>query len=516
MEQVMMQRQMRPSDLTRLAHHGLSWSSEHSESLALAAALLLLEVLPVEAWLLVLAGTTPTGLSAVAIPFWFLICALVVAWALRHAAPRRGSRLRRASIFVFLATYLALLRVSPATYGHVATGPFDPSWLAALANDFTTGSGRLFDGFGLLLALVYVWWRGSALGQSNMEAQNVLLRFRIGLGVMLAAVVVAALDRSQAQRATIGALALLLPAHVYVGLVGAALIRAAHVVDDVRDASTRRSPWLRTALALSTAAVGLALALSLVVNYDSVGALLAHAGPFGDALAGGARALIGGLSAALYFVFSTIGHALGGAHSTVTQTPQPTCQPSATNDCGPLNPKYNMVPSFWHTLALLLVQVLALAAIAGACVVIVRRMLGSVPAGFQRAVGEERESLDASALLRAQLRNLFSRARRVEVAEQEPLAPGSVRALYREVLTAAARRELPRRETETPDEFAARLDTALDGLTAEPVSTYDLRVLSEAYDVARYAERDPQGEPLASLAQRAARLLRRLDWPPAR
>src|SRR5258706_6630096 len=64
MEQVMMQRQMRPSDLTRLAHHVLSWSSEHSESLALSAALLHLVVLPVDAWLIVLAGNTPTRLRA--------------------------------------------------------------------------------------------------------------------------------------------------------------------------------------------------------------------------------------------------------------------------------------------------------------------------------------------------------------------------------------------------------------------------------------------------------------------
>src|SRR5258706_13971269 len=73
MEQVMMQRQMRPSGLTRLAHRGLSWSSEHGESLALAAALLLLEALPVEAWLLVLAGTTPPGLSPRAVSFCVLI-----------------------------------------------------------------------------------------------------------------------------------------------------------------------------------------------------------------------------------------------------------------------------------------------------------------------------------------------------------------------------------------------------------------------------------------------------------
>src|SRR5260221_2479041 len=91
MEQVMMQRQMRPSGLTRLAHRDLSWSSEHGESLALAAALLLLEALPVEAWLLVLAGTTPTGLKAVALPFLFLIVVLVIPWAIRHAPPPPGS-----------------------------------------------------------------------------------------------------------------------------------------------------------------------------------------------------------------------------------------------------------------------------------------------------------------------------------------------------------------------------------------------------------------------------------------
>src|SRR5258708_39350866 len=110
-----------------------------------------------------------------------------------------------------------------------------------------------------------------------------------------------------------------------------------------------------------------------------------------------------------------------------------------------------MVPTFWHTVAVLLVQLLALAAIALACVFVVRRMLGSVPAGFQRVVGEERESLDAGALLRAQLRDLFSRTRRVGAAGQELLEPGSRRALYRDVLTAAARRALPRHGPETPD-----------------------------------------------------------------
>src|SRR5258708_10917176 len=86
MEQVMMQRQMRPSGLTRLAHRGLLWSSEHGESLALAAALLLLEALPVEAWLLILAGTTPTGLGAVAAPISFLIVVLLLALALSPPA----------------------------------------------------------------------------------------------------------------------------------------------------------------------------------------------------------------------------------------------------------------------------------------------------------------------------------------------------------------------------------------------------------------------------------------------
>ena len=93
----------------------------------------------------------------------------------------------------------------------------------------------------------------------------------------------------------------------------------------------------------------------------------------------------------------------------------------------------------------------------------------------ETVMDEERESLDATSLFNAQLHAFLSglRPRRTSSWE-DPLTPGSVRYLYRAVLEAASRRGLPRRSSETPDEYLARFpavpapagDRALHGQAA--------------------------------------------------
>lgn len=124
------------------------------------------------------------------------------------------------------------------------------------------------------------------------------------------------------------------------------------------------------------------------------------------------------------------------------------------------------------------------------------------------AANEEREALDARNLLASQLRGLFGRRGRRDRAAEDPLPRGSVRYLYREVLRAANGNGLDRHPDETPDEFAGRL-----GKTA-PLAMFasgegaDLLALSDAYDDARYASREPDPTHRERLQAGASRLIR--------
>jgi hypothetical protein len=81
-----------------------------------------------------------------------------------------------------------------------------------------------------------------------------------------------------------------------------------------------------------------------------------------------------------------------------------------------------------------------------------------------------------------------------------------VRALYRDILRAAAAHGIARRAGETPDEYGPRLGAALpDG-----VQPTDVRALSEAYDAARYGETEPEDGARRTVREQAGRVLRAL------
>jgi hypothetical protein len=82
-----------------------------------------------------------------------------------------------------------------------------------------------------------------------------------------------------------------------------------------------------------------------------------------------------------------------------------------------------------------------------------------------------------------------------------------VRSLYRDILAAAASRGIGRRNVETPDEFAARLAGALNSSAEEA----DVAALTDAYDAARYGEREPERAQFGSLRSAAQRLVRRIS-----
>ena len=77
------------------------------------------------------------------------------------------------------------------------------------------------------------------------------------------------------------------------------------------------------------------------------------------------------------------------------------------------------------------------------------------------------------------------------------------------MLAAAAKRGLGRRKAETPDEFAARLADAVgDGAERTDVAT-----LTDAYDMARYGEREPARGEIDTLRDASQRLTRKIAAP---
>lgn len=464
--------------------------------------MLLLELLPLQAALLVLtaAGGSPIGAEPVSplINAALLLGAWVVGYALRGAP----TSLVVAVVPPCLAAACVLmLLTSPSAYAG------NPNPVGALLADLGSASSRVFADAGLVALTLLIGWRGFAAGTTPPSSGPVARSFKVGLGVVLLAIACAALIHTPQQPPLLGALAVLLPAEVYVGLVASALARIhrERLRNDVVVAAGTEGSWLGVALGLSAVIVGGVLALSLVLNYGNVGALLTHLGPVGAAINAVVTTLTTLLGLILYVLFNGIVQGLKGRGA------QPSVTPPAAGRCPPgtpvakcLHAAQNTVPPAWLHVAAVVGQVLVMLIVVAIVLWLLRRVIAGrrlfVPA--LGGVEEQRESLDAGSLLVAQLRALLA-SLRPPPAYRDPLTPGTIRYLYRGVLRAAARAGIARAPAETPDEFAARAGWSMSvpapGPGSSPQSAQELAALSEAYDAARYAEREPEPAALTSL-----------------
>ncbi len=172
---------------------------------------------------------------------------------------------------------------------------------------------------------------------------------------------------------------------------------------------------------------------------------------------------------------------------------------------------HSVLPETWIHVTQIILTVLVVLLVFLVAVMILRILTGARRARLGEGVEEEREALDGASLLRAQLRGLLDRfGRRTAGEAEEALPAGGVRALYRELLQAAANRGIARRGPETPDEYGRRLNATLHS-TAPPS---DVTTISEAYDEARYGEREPAEGARRTLREQAKRVLAALKHIP--
>lgn len=461
--------------------------------------------------LLLLTAGSGVRLSDEPVPLPVNAAALLFAWLIGWVLRRRK---RSAALFVlgapcFALLYAGIVLTSPVTYGSGGDG------LTAAATELAGGSPHAGNMLGLLPIALYIWWRGYSTGRDGLTAHGVMRRFQFGMAAVVLSAAGAAAVQGPTRGELLGVLAIVLPVETFCGLLASALARftsaSASGRTDAHPTQGAETPWLGVALTLSVVVVGFALLLSLVVNYDSVGALLARLGPVGSALGTVVDWITSLIAQFLYLLLHNF------VKPPAPKTPLPSPTPGIPGACVPTPANHECqgaasLDPFWRHLIILIMQGTSLVVLAVGLFVVLRfiifrRWLVSPP---QQGVEEERESLEGASLLGAQIRSLLGRlAPKRPAPAVDPLAPGTVRYMYRDLLRAAATAELARRPEETPDEFAERV-----GRTA-PIAVFaegpgDLDALSAAYDAARYGEREPAEMGMGPLRQAAARLVRTL------
>jgi hypothetical protein len=337
-----------------------------------------------------------------------------------------------------------------------------------------------------------------------------MTRFKYGM-IAIIAVTIAGIGLPPAlQPHVVGVLGFLLPAEVFAGLVAAALGRMAlNQAERRADAYMRTNDrlWLGTALGLALAAIGFALVINLILNYQSIGSLLALLGPIGTITNNLATLLVNGLAQLLRFLFDW----LIGLFHPITSMPT-VRQPVSPNGKGKHTPpKVPPIPSQWLEIARIVLEAAALILVIVLFLWLMRTIV-THRRPHEEVLDEERESLDATSIFSSQLRAFLAGLRPARAAAWvDPLVPGSVRYLYREFLETAGKRGLARHTSETPDEYGARLSTTTAPGGQEPAENGEqLQVLNEAYNSTRYAERPPTEQEMPGIRRLVKALESRL------
>lgn len=489
--------------------------TERAAQVTVVAAAVLLELLPLLAWLLIFAAATgPDPLRQLPLPVSWMFVLLCAGWAVgwlgqRPAESRAAQALPRVLLFTGIAvTWLASLILTPAIDGSAL--------LAAPVQSIAGPSGGA--AFGLLPLVVYLWWRGLLLGQTRVTRERLYTRLLWGIVAIVIPLMVVNVTIVGARATLNGVYVILLPVDIFVGLVGIALARLLDTVEEHRERRRRAGgedfsgqlvtrAWLLTALGTSLITVLLALALAAVVSYDTVHALALLLAPVVSAAADVLGWLARGIAWLLFIL-------LDGPVSWLKGTVQPILTP--TPGVRPPDQAHTPVPQpltvpDGFVLAGKIALIALIVAIAAVVLLVAMRHFEQIRR--EDDFIEVREAVEGGFGLG--LREMFARRRRGRERgpAEESLAVGSVRQRYREVLRAARSATLGRADAETPREYAARLSAQLAEASESTTSGEDLATLTAAYDDARYGPAAPNApdmpapQPVAGAATRLTHTL---------
>lgn len=371
----------------------------------------------------------------------------------------------------------------------------DPRWLLAMVNDILLLDGNAYHVFVITGFALYFCWRGVRLLTREYEPSHIFNTLRLGMGVIIAVILLRAGQESAGVILHDDlTLLLLVPIFLFLSLAAHSLARVTfmrhtHPVGLDGDASTQERFILTTTGIIG----GVLLLLSWLVETFASASILVETQQFFNVLGAVYNAFVSGLAYVLVFLATPFFWLFEWWTSRFP--PQlPKIQhinghPQPPKPVHPVPPPQILIEPFLRVIVPMLVLLV---------IVIVVRLLLRRRRRVQLVARKRREEVRESlwswglfwAQLKALLRLLFGRFLPKKAIEEQaqvetgdlPTEPTarSIREIYRLLLRHAASRGYPRKRDETPDEFKQRLHKHV------PQGEAQLASVTQAYNATRY------------------------------
>jgi hypothetical protein len=371
----------------------------------------------------------------------------------------------------------------------------DPRWLLAMINDVLLLDGNAYHVFVIVGFALYFCWRGIRLLTREYEPSQIFNTLRLGMGVIIAVILLRAGQESAGVILHDDlTLLLLVPIFLFLSLAAHSLARVTfmrhtHPVGLDGDASTQE----RFILTITGIIGGVLLLLSWLVETFASSSILVETQQFFNLLGAAYNVFVRGLAYVLVFLATPFFWLFEWWTSRfppqLPTIPRRGVRPLPPKLLHPAPPPQLIIEPFLRVIVPILILLV---------IVIVVRLLLRRRRRVQLVARKRREEVRESlwswslfwAQLKALLRFLFGRFLPRKAAEEQPLVETgdlpteptarSIREIYRLLLRRAASRGYPRKRDETPDEFKQRLHKHV------PEGEPQLATVTQAYNATRY------------------------------
>jgi Domain of unknown function (DUF4129) len=412
--------------------------------------------------------------------------------------------------FLILFVSITILFITWSSLYSQSTLFIDPRWLFSLLNDILLFNQQAYHFFSIVALSLYLCWRGLRLLYRDYEPSNAFTELRLGLGVIIAVILVRA-GQANAQLPLNNELTLLLlvPIFLFLSLAAHALARISfvrhnHPIGLEGDVSTQERSVLATivivgiTLFLITWLIGTTASSAILAETQILASLLFQAY---IVITQAVAFVIAILLTPIFWLFSWW-FSLFPPKAPRVNLPK---GPPRRSIFAP--PHSDAITAAILPFIKILIPLLLLVAAVLIIRWIVRRRRSPQATGKRRNL-DIRESLFSWRLFWAQFRALLlSLFRRffpqktpeqalvaIEEIQGEPAAR-TIREIYRALLKGAAMRGYPRDKNETPNEFQQRLDEKT------PLAEPQLTVVTNLYTATRYGGITPNEAEVAQARQ---------------